>query len=215
MTDHITNPEIAYEYQNSLYLNITNRCPTSCVFCIKRKWKMEFRGHNLNLKSKEPDTEEILKAISEKFNQKTYNEIVFCGYGEPTMRFDTIKEVCTKIKKGLVKNVNPNIKIRINTNGLGNLINKRNIVSEMEQIVDSLSISLNTADKAQWLEIMSPKPEYREKGFESVIEFIKEAKTKIPEVTVTAVDLKGVDTEKVKKIAEELGVKFRLRPILE
>jgi len=211
----MVKPSVAYEYKDALYLNITNKCPTACVFCIKRKWKMQYRGYNLNLKNKEPSLKKILSAISKKFSEKKYSEIVFCGYGEPTSRFEIIKKICKEIRKGNLKKVPKNIRIRINTNGLGNLVNGKNIIYEMIGLIDSLNISLNTLNKKQWLEIMAPMEKYRKDGFNSVIDFIKEAKNKIPEVVITAVDLKGIDIDRIKAFSKRNGLKFRLRPILK
>lgn len=205
---------IVYEYNNGLYLNITNRCPNLCSFCIKLKWGMKYRGHDLTLK-KEPSLEDIIKEVGSMFAKKSYNEIVFCGYGEPLMRWDVVKEVASCIKSGKGINVPKDIKIRINTNGFGNIINKRDITPEMKGIIDSLSISLNTVDKEKWYEIMRPLDEYKEGAFESVIEFIKNSKMWVKEVIVTAVDIRGVNTKDVEDFAHKIGVGFRLRPYLE
>lgn len=205
---------VAYEYKNSLYLNITNRCPNLCSFCIKTKWNMDYRGFDLKLEY-EPNLKEISNEVSRFYGNKKYNEIVFCGYGEPTMRWDIIKEFSNLIRNGKIENVNSNERIRINTNGLGNLINKRDITLEMKGIIDCLNISLNTADPRQWIFIMRPFKEYEEKGFSAVIDFIKKAKNNVAEVVVTAVELKEVDIEAVKNLALDLGVKFRSRPFLE
>lgn len=205
---------IAYEYNNSIYLNITNKCPTLCVFCIKKKWNMDYRGYNLKL-DKEPEFDEIKKDIEKYFSKKNdYKEIVFCGYGEPTMRFEMIKDIASGIRNGKFNDVKTDIKIRINTNGLGNLINKRDITVEMKNLVDVLYISLNTTDPKQWLEIMRPFNDYKEKGFESVIDFIKKAKQSVRDVVITAVDLDGINIKLVEDFASDLDVKFLLRPLL-
>lgn len=205
---------IAYPYNDALYLNITNRCPNLCSFCIKVKWNMKYRGYNLKVE-KEPSTAEVIKEIEFMFSDKTYKEIVFCGYGEPLMRWDVVKEVSSKIKKGECLNVSKDIRIRINTNGLGNLINRRDITPEMKDIVDSLHISLNTVDKNKWYEIMRPFKEYSDGAFESVIDFIKMAKLWVKEVVVTAIDIDGINTKDVESFAKQLGVGFRLRPYLD
>lgn len=204
---------VAYEYKNSLYLNITNKCPNLCSFCIKTKWDMKYRGYSLKL-DEEPDLNEIITEIEKFCGIKKYNELVFCGYGEPTMRWNLIKNICSEIRKSSVKGVNAEQRIRINTNGLGNLINKRDITSEMKGLINSLNISLNTMEPSQWLEIMRPFKGY-EKGFYSVIDFIKKARKNVDEVVVTAVDLKEVDIQKVKEFALRSGVKFKLRRLLE
>jgi TatD family-associated radical SAM protein len=209
-----TKYTIAYEYHNSLYLNITNRCPNLCVFCIKNKWNMDYRGYNLKL-LKEPSVEDIKVDVEKNFLNKNYDEIVFCGYGEPTMRWDTAKEFIMAVRSGSVKSVPPKIRIRINTNGLGNLINKRDITLEMKGLVDALHISLNTRSREQWVKLMQPFNDYRDNGFDSVIDFIKRAKESVKEVIVTAVELEEVDIKAVENLANLLGVGFRRRPLLD
>ncbi|MCX7905855.1 MAG: TatD family nuclease-associated radical SAM protein [Elusimicrobiales bacterium] len=204
---------IVYEYKGALYLNITNRCPNLCVFCIKLKWNMNYRGYNLKIDN-EPSSDEVVKEIVKKFEERYYNEIVFCGYGEPLMRWDVVKKIISEIRKGMLNKVTNDIRIRINTNGMGNLICRRDITEEL-CIVDSIYISLNTVDKIKWYEIMRPFEQFKEGAFESVIEFIKNAKKSVKEVVVTAVDLKGVDIKAVEKFANELNVGFKLRPYLD
>ncbi|MGC8867545.1 MAG: TatD family nuclease-associated radical SAM protein [Elusimicrobiales bacterium] len=207
-------PHIVYEYSSLLYINITNRCPNLCSFCIKTKWSMRYRGYNLAL-NKEPSASEVIKAINLEFARKKYPEIVFCGYGEPLMRWDCVRDVVSSIRGKKLSNVSSDIRIRIDTNGLGNLVNKRDITPEMKGLINSVSVSLNTVDKEKWYEIMNPFDEYKEGAFESVIDFIKKAKHNVEEVVVTAVDLKGVDTDAVKRFAFEVGVRFRMRPYLD
>ncbi len=189
---------ITYKIRNSLYLNITNRCTNECFFCtrISDPW---VQGYNLRLEG-EPSAEDILKEIGDP---KVYDEVVFCGYGEPTLRLNIIKEVSKKIKE-------IGGKIRLNTNGHGNLINKRNILPELKGIIDTISISLNAEDNEKYNKICHPI--FKNGTYEAVKEFIREAKKYIPEVVATIVDVPEVDEEKCKEIAEkELGVKFRER----
>ena len=189
---------ITYKIRNSLYLNITNRCTNECFFCtrISDPW---VQGYNLRLEG-EPSAEDIIKEIGDP---KVYDEVVFCGYGEPTLRLNIIKEVSKKIKE-------IGGKIRLNTNGHGNLINKRNILPELKGIIDTISISLNAEDNEKYNKICHPI--FKNGTYEAVKEFIREAKKYIPEVVATIVDVPEVDEEKCKEIAEkELGVKFRER----
>jgi TatD DNase family protein len=209
----MTKYSVAYEYNGALYLNITNRCPTLCRFCIKNKWKMRYRNYNLKLE-KEPDLIEVLNEVKSSFRKMDFREIVFCGYGEPTMRWDLIKEFSSFVREGGIDGVSLDKRIRINTNGLGNLINKRDITCEMRGLINSLNVSLNTIDPVQWAYIMKPTKGY-ENGFDSVIDFIKKAKENVEEVVVCAVSLKEVDVCAVERFANQLGVKFRLRPLLD
>jgi TatD DNase family protein len=190
--------EIAYKIRDNLYLNITNRCTNRCSFCVR--FHTDYvKGHNLRL-SKEPTEEELKDAIGDP---SQYREIVFCGYGEPFLRLDAVKNVARWIKqnKGMV---------RINTNGHGNLINKRNILPELRGIVDRISVSLDAHDEKTYNRIC--KPVFKN-AFRAVIEFIKDAKKYIPDVQATVVELEGIKIEKCRAIAEELGIKLRIRKL--
>lgn len=190
--------EIAYKIRNTLYLNLTNRCTNSCTFCIR--FHTDYvKGHNLRL-TVEPSEEDLKNAIGEP---RKYKEIVFCGYGEPLLRLDVVKNVASWIKEN-------NGKVRINTNGHGNLIHGRNILPELKGIVDSISISLDAQDEETYNKIC--KPIFKD-AFSGVLSFIEEAKKNIPEVTVTVVTVKGVNVQKCKEIAERLGVRFRVRKL--
>jgi TatD DNase family protein len=188
---------ITYPIRNSLYLNVTNRCTSACTFCV-RYFTDFVKGHNLRLKD-EPTAEDLIKEIGDP---KKYDEIVFCGYGEPTLRLDVIKTVATEVKK-------QGGKVRIDTNGHGNLIHKRNILPELAGLVDAVSISLN-AQNAELYEKIS-QPRFGLVAYDAVKEFIREAKKYIPDVTATVVTVPGVDVEACKKITDELGAKLRVR----
>ena len=193
---------IVYTYHDGLYINLTNRCTAACTFCIKNKWSRRFRGHDLHLE-KEPTAQEVINAIGDP---KKYHEVIFCGYGEPLLRLDELKEIAAWVKK-------QGGRVRINTSGLANLTYNRNIVPELKGLVDAISISLNATDARQYLEIQ--KPAYGLKSYEAVLDFARECKQYIPDVTVTCIELSGVDVEKCRQIAEQLQVKFRLRPYLD
>jgi TatD DNase family protein len=189
---------IAYKIRDRLYLNITNRCTNKCSFCIR--FHTDYvKGHNLRLE-REPSEDEVKKEIGDP---SQYKEVVFCGYGEPLLRLDLVKSVATWIKQN-------NGKVRINTNGHGNLIHGRNIPPELKGIVDSISISLDAHDEETYNRICRPA---FQNAFGEVLDFIKEAKKFIPEVRITVVTIPGVDIEKCRKIAEELGVGFRVRTL--
>ncbi|OGW53317.1 MAG: radical SAM protein [Nitrospirae bacterium RBG_19FT_COMBO_55_12] len=188
---------ITYPIRNSLYLNITNRCTAACTFCVR--YHTDFvKGHNLRLRD-EPTAEEIVKEIGDP---KRYTEIVFCGYGEPLLRLDVVKAVAADVKRrgGTV---------RIDTNGHANLIHKRNVLPELAGLVDAVSVSLNAQNAALYDRISQPK--FGAITYEAVKDFIREAKKHIPDVTVTVVSLPEVDIEACRKIAGDLGVKFRVR----
>jgi TatD DNase family protein len=194
----IEKGEVVYKIRNSLYLNITNRCTNSCSFCV-RSYTDYVKGHKLRL-SHEPTEEELKNAIGDP---SQYKEVVFCGYGEPLLRFDLVKSLSGWIKenRGMV---------RINTNGHGNLINGRNILPELQGIVDSISVSLNAHDEETYNWIC--RPIYKN-AFGEVINFIKESKKYIPHVEATVVELEGVDIEKCRKITDGLGITLRVRKL--
>jgi TatD family-associated radical SAM protein len=157
---------IVYKIANSLYLNITNRCPCDCTFCIRNNGDGVGGSDSLWLEY-EPDVEEIIEEIR-KYDLNEYKEIVFCGYGEPLMRLDTVIEVCRLIKSA------SDIIIRINTNGLGNLINKQIIAPKLKGLVDIISISLNAPDKKSYTEVT--RPVYGDIAFDNMLKFAKECK---------------------------------------
>ncbi len=188
--------EIAYKIRDSLYLNITNRCTNKCGFCVKSRTNY-IKGHNLRLE-KEPSALQVIKAIK---YPASYKEIIFCGIGEPLLRLDVVKKVAAWIKQH-------GGRVRINTNGHGNLIHGKNILPELHGIVDSISISLDAEDAKKYEKICRPSI----KGsYEGVISFIREAVKVIPEVKATVVKIPGVNIEKCRKIAEELGAELRIR----
>jgi TatD DNase family protein len=188
---------ITYPIRNSLYLNITNRCTAACTFCVR--YHTDFvKGHNLRL-GEEPTAEELLSEIGDP---KRYTEIVFCGYGEPLLRLDVVKAVAAEVKKR-------GGKVRIDTNGHANLIHKRNVLPELAGLVDAVSVSLNAQNAELYTKISQPK--FGIETYEAVKDFIREAKKYIPDVAVTVVSLPEVDIEACRKIADELGVKLRVR----
>ncbi|MES9903173.1 MAG: TatD family nuclease-associated radical SAM protein, partial [Sedimenticola sp.] len=124
--------QLSYVIRGSLYLNITDRCTLACTFCPKTQGVKVVQGFDLTLDHR-PTSEEIIAAIDDPAR---YEQIVFCGYGEPTLRFKVLMEVAQHIKTH-------GGGVRVNTDGLANLANKRNVLPEMAECVDSLSISLN------------------------------------------------------------------------
>lgn len=191
---------IAYTINNSLYLNITNYCTNNCTFCIRNKNDI-FKNYNLRLES-EPTDQEIIQAIKDP---SLYDEIVFCGYGEPLSRFNIVKVVSLWIKdnKG---------KVRINTNGHGNIINKRNILLELEGLIDSISISLNSSSSLEYNKIC--KPNFIN-AFSYVIDFIEKSINYIPKVQLTIVDTGSVSIPDCQKLARLLKAPLKIRTLLD
>lgn len=189
---------ISYRIRDSLYLNITNRCTNACSFCV-RFYTDYVKGHMLRLEH-EPSVAEIESSIGDPLE---YKEIVFCGYGEPLIRLDVVKEVASWVKSR-------GGRVRINTNGHGNLINKRNILPELRGIIDVVSVSLDAQDEAAYERLC--KPAYKN-AYTAVLEFIKEAKKFIPEVQATVVEMEGVDMKACQELASGLGVPLRTRKL--
>ncbi len=192
---------VSYKIRNSLYLNLTQRCTADCVFCT-RLTRPVVQGYNLAL-DREPTAKEVWGSID---NVKNYDEIVFCGFGEPTLRLDVIKEVAQKIKDA-------GGRVRLNTNGHGNIINKRNILPELSGLIDEVSVSLNTDTSEAYDKICQPLPMFRNGIYDKIKEFIAEAKKHIPEVQATIVThQKDVDETQCEDIVnKEFGVKYRAR----
>lgn len=195
-----TKPNVAYTYQigDALYINITNRCNADCSFC-DRKGDAIVNGYNLKMpKDAEPPAEVYYNEVGDP---KRFSEIVFCGFGEPTIRLDIVKQVSKYVK-------DRGGKTRLNTDGHGNVINKRNIVPELVGLIDSVSISLNSFNPKQYSKLMG----IDESMFSEMINFTKEAKIYLPEIVMTIVGLSEVDAEKARNFVEnDVGVKFRAR----
>ena len=194
---------ILYKVHNNIYVNLTNRCPCACRFCLRQNMDTVGESDSLWLK-KEPDLETV-KAEFEKRNMDEYDEVVFCGFGEPTERIDLLLETARFVKKNYHKPV------RINTNGLGNLINGRDIIPEMEGLVDTVSISLNTPDKKAYLDLVRPK--FGERSFDAMLAFAEECVRYIPNVVLTTVDTTITKEQEAEcaKICEKIGARYRIR----
>lgn len=189
--------KIAYVIRNSLYLNITNKCPNECCFCARNRYPY-VKGHYLRLVN-EPTVEELISSIG---NPLIYDEVVFCGYGEPTERLDVLKTVAKYLKE-------KGARVRLDTNGLGNLINNRPICPELKGLMDNICISLNSNLKEQYKKMC--KPVFGDEAYPALLSFIKDAKKVIHGVTVSVVDMPEIDVDACRKIANDLGVSFRAR----
>ncbi|KPL02367.1 MAG: hydrolase TatD [Planctomycetes bacterium SM23_65] len=189
--------KVAYVIRNSLYLNITNRCSNRCTFCTRQK-NAYVKGHRLWL-DREPSVEGIIAACGDISH---YDEVVFCGYGEPTERLDALKEVAKWVKSR-------GQRVRIVTNGEGDLINGRPIAAELAGLVDKLSVSVNTADPEQYDSLC--RSVFGPKAHPAILKFIEGAKAHVPEIEITAVSCPGVDIKAVELLAKKMGVAFRAR----
>jgi TatD DNase family protein len=195
-----TAPVVAYPIRDSLYLNITNRCTNACTFCAKRDdWTV--KGHLLRLE-REPDADDVRRALAEHDLDRC-REIVFCGFGEPTLRLDLLLEIARGLHDG-------NRRVRLDTDGLASLVHGRDVAAELGGVIDAVSVSLNAPDAATYARLCPSA--YGEKAHAAVLAFIRSAKRHVGDVTATVVGLPGLDVEACRRLAErDLGVRFRVR----
>ncbi|MEW5822000.1 MAG: TatD family nuclease-associated radical SAM protein [Cyanobacteriota bacterium] len=200
------NQQIAYIIRNNLYLNITNKCNCSCVFCVS-KYQSSMAGVKLHFKNKEPDNKEIISVLSEH-NLNNYNEIVFCGFGEPLLRLETVYSITKYIKNQVGSAV-----IRINTNGLADLINNKDSLEMLRAYIDGVSISLNAHNPETYSKYT--RPAYESKlAYNTVLNSIKRAVELGLDTRATVVyghELDKIDINQCQQIAEKLGASFKIR----
>ncbi len=194
--------QVSYQIDNTLYLSITDRCTLECAFCPKTHGDMRVKGYDLTFDHR-PTAEEIIASIDDP---SRYDEVVFCGYGEPTMRLNVLLEVARDIKAR-------GGRVRVNTDGLSNLVHKHDTLPEMAECVDALSVSLNAQNQEVYDRHCRPN---LPGSYEAMLAFLREAPKHIEDVTATAIEgLEGVDIAACEAIARELGVKFRRRILNE
>lgn len=195
---------ISYEVGNNLYLNITNQCPCACTFCIRNHADGAYGSDPLWLEH-EPSMEEIIADLSAR-DLDSYSEIVFCGYGEPTCRLDVLLETAQWLRTKLTDST----RLRINTNGLGDLINSRSIADDLCAVIDVISVSLNAGTKDEYMKVTRPK---YDNAFEAMQKFTADCvKNGSSEVVMSVVDV--IPEEQItasREIAEKLGAKLRVR----
>ena len=195
---------IAYRIRHSLYLNLTNRCNNACTFCPKNLPPANPRaylvkGHYLKLE-REPLVEEIKAAIGDP---KEFDEVVFCGFGEPLLRVEELKQVAAWLQ-------GRGVRVRLDTDGLANQVHGRDVAAELKGLVDAVSVSLNAGDPATYARLCPGR--FGEAAFAAVLEFIRAAKRAGIAVTASVVGVPGLEIEACRKLAErELGVAFRVR----
>jgi len=190
--------QISYQIEDRLYLNITDRCTLGCSFCPKNCGTTQLHGYDLSLDHR-PSAQEVIDSIGDL---SAYTEFVFCGYGEPTLRLELLLEVAKYIKEH-------GGKVRVNTDGLANLVHKRNVLPELGEYVDSLSISLNAQNEEVYNRHCLPAVDG---SYKAMLKFLQQAPKFISHVTASALEgLEGVDIKACEQIATEYGVKFRKR----
>jgi radical SAM enzyme (TIGR04100 family) len=195
---------ISYEIGNKLYLNITNKCPCACTLCIRQNGDGAYGSDPLWLEH-QPNAEEVIENLKTR-QLDSYEEIIFCGYGEPTCEIEILKETARYIKSV------SKTPLRLNTNGLADLINKRETPAEFEGLIDTVSISLNASDPEAYDKVTRPSF----KGvncFEQMLSFAKRVKEYVPRVMLTVVDIIGEEEiAKSQAIADSVGIELRVRP---
>ena len=176
---------------------------------------MDFHGNNLDLAGEEPTAMQVVAELEKQLPKAPFKEVVFCGYGEPTMRLDVLLFVAQTLKGWMAQAKYPPFKIRLNTNGLGNLINHKYIVPALAKVIDIVNISLNAQDENTWKKLMRPAPEY-EQGYADVWDFITDCVgAGFERVVVSCVDQTGADISAVKRLVQEAGATFYLRSFLD
>lgn len=194
---------ILYEVHDNLYVNMTNKCPCSCVFCL-RQTKDEMNHSGSLWLEREPSVEEVIAEFA-KFDMEKYKEVVFCGFGEPTERLEDLLQVAEFVKKTYQKTT------RINTNGLSDLIYGKDTSSLFKDRIDIVSISLNTPNKERYLELTRSK--FGMDSFDAMLRFAENVKKQVKQVILTTVSttLTPEEEEECRKICEKIHVTYRIR----
>lgn len=195
---------ITYEVDSGLYINVTNRCTNNCNFCIRQNGDGAYGSDSLWL-VREPTVDEVLADVFSRDLTK-YSELVFCGYGEPTMRLYDIREIALGIKKRY-----PSIKIRVNTNGHSDLVFGTDTAPLYKDAFDVVSISLNTPSAEKYVEMCHPV--YQKTAFDALLTFAKNVNKYVQSTLLSVVrqTLTPDELEKCRKIADDLGVTLKVR----
>ena len=195
---------ITYPVKTGLYINMTNRCPCACTFCLRQNGDGVYGSDSLWLE-REPTVAEVCASI-DGWNLADFTEVVFCGYGEPMERLPELLQVAAHIRE---KNGPP---IRINTNGLGDLIWNERTAPKLKGLIDTVSVSLNATTAEEYEKLCRPK--FGLCSFDAMLAFTRACVPYVPNVVMTVVDVvtSKEEQEKSRAIAESLGAKLRIRP---
>ncbi|MCB6993060.1 TatD family nuclease-associated radical SAM protein [bacterium 210820-DFI.6.37] len=193
---------IVYTYGSGLYINMTNRCTNKCAFCVRQMTDGLGNADSLWLE-KEPSTEEVIDELK-KWPVEDYEEVIFCGYGEPTIRLSEVLEVSRYLKE------NTKVKVRVNTNGQADLIHGKRTAPMLEGLVDRVSISLNEADPVAYQALC--QSQFGMEAYEAILNYIEDVKRYVSHVAVSVVGcVPEASVEKCGKIAEAFSVEFKVR----
>lgn len=196
---------ITYKVKNGIYVNMTNRCPCACTFCLRQNGPGVYGSDSLWLE-REPTVEEVCASLNEWYLD-SFDEVVFCGYGEPTERLDDLLEVARWLKRE-----HPDLPVRLNTNGLSDLIAGKPTARYLDGLVDVVSISLNTPDPKEYLELVRPR--FGEKSWQAMLDFAQDCVKYVPKVVMTVVGepITSLENqERCRDLCESLGVTLRVR----
>ena len=198
---------ITYEYEKNLYVNMTNECCNSCDFCLRQNSSGSLYSDNLWYQGGEPTKEEIWEELL-RSDMNRYNEVVFCGYGEPACRWDDMMWLCDQIK------AHGSHFIRINTNGLANLITGRNTALELDGRVDAVSVSLNASTPEGYDAICHSK--FGMDALPAILRFTASAVLNVPHVRMTVVStMPKEEIDQCKRICESIGADFHVRQYID
>ena len=195
---------ILYEVHENLYVNMTNRCPCACTFCLRQT--MDEMNHSGSLwLEREPSVEEVI-AEFDKFDMKKYRELVFCGFGEPTERLEDLLKVAAFVKEEY------HMPIRLNTNGLSDLIHGKDTAPMYEGLIDTISISLNTPDAEEYLKLTRSK--FGIESHDAMLRFAGNVSNYVPNVILSTVEttITKEEEDRCREICAKLGVTYRIRP---
>ena len=204
----MSDNNLVYILDGKIYINLTNMCTNDCIFCLRRD-KDDVCGQDMWLKSEKITSEDVIEQLN-KYEDKIAKGVTFCGYGEPTMKFEVLKQVAEYIKHNY-----PDTFIKVNTNGHGNVINKKDILPELKGLVDEFSISLNAQNSDLYKELSQPKID---NAYEAMKEFAKKAYENGFKTTLSVVSGYkdyDVDLALCEKIAKDLHASFRNREWIE
>lgn len=189
-----------------VYVNLTNRCPCACTFCLRQTKEM-LESNTLWL-NEEPSVDEVMKEF-QKYDLDDFAEVVFCGFGEPMERIDDMIQIA-----GILKLYRHDLVIRVNTNGLANLIHQKDITPLLKGRIDRVSISLNAPDAKEYLTLTRSR--FGIESYQAMLDFAKACQKYVPQVILSVVDIIGEEKiQKCQSICDDLGVTLRVRPFEE
>lgn len=198
---------VLYEVGRNLYVNLTNKCSNNCDFCTRNTCKGYGDANDLWLHGKEPTVEEVKKMFDER-DMSRYEEVVFCGFGEPTERVEEVAELAGYVKRKYGK------RTRINTNGQADLIHGRPTAYLFQGVMDTVNVSLNTCDAEKYdAECHSI---FGKAAFDALIRYAVDCKKYVPDVVFSVVDvIPPEDIERCRQIAQDNGIRFRVRRYID